>query len=90
MFSSRDRSLSVKAAQEMSSAYRNPPDEILDIVLTPPEPLFSFSLDRKLILELRRPPINPPIAEFARPELKLAGEMRTMGGAPVRFAAVLP
>ena len=39
----------------------------------PPEPLYSFAPNRKLVLELSRPPANPPIAEFARPELKLAG-----------------
>ena len=62
------------SSDEYASGYRAPPAEILDIVETPPEPLYSFSPDRKLVLQLSRPPINPPIAEFARPELKLAGE----------------
>lgn len=53
--------------------YRLPPAEIREIVDMPPEPILSFSPDRKLVLQLARPPPNPPIAELARPELKLAG-----------------
>lgn len=50
-----------------------PPKEIAEIVDAPPEPLLSFSPDRTLVLQLGRPPSNPPISELARPELKLAG-----------------
>lgn len=50
------------------------PDEILAIVDTPPEPVLSFSPDRRQLLQLGRPPPLPPISELARPELKLAGE----------------
>lgn len=59
-----------------SSGYRQPPPEILQIVDAPPQPSLSFSPDRKLILQLQRPPSLPPIAEIARPELKLAGEQK--------------
>ena len=58
----------------LASGYRLPPKEIADIVDAPPEPLLSFSPDRKTVLQLSRPPSNPPISELARPELKLAGE----------------
>ena len=57
-----------------------PPKEILEIVDAPPQPSLSFSPDRKLILQLSRPPALPPIAEIARPELKLGGEPRGGGG----------
>jgi hypothetical protein len=59
--------------QELSPGYRLPPPEIASIVDAPPEPILSFSPDRKLVLQLSRPPPNPPVAELARPELKLAG-----------------
>jgi hypothetical protein len=62
-----------KAAAPPASGYRLPPPEIAAIVDTPPEPLLSFSPNRKLVLQLARPPANPPISELARPELKLAG-----------------
>ncbi len=44
----------------------------------PPEPNLSFSPDRKLVLQLYRPPPLPPISELARPELKLAGSASCM------------
>lgn len=50
-----------------------PPKEIADIVDTPSQPLLSFSPDRNLVMQLTRPPPNPPITELSRPELKLAG-----------------
>ncbi|KAI8467198.1 MAG: alpha/beta-hydrolase [Monoraphidium minutum] len=56
-----------------AAGYRQPPPEILQIVDAPPQPSLSFSPDRSLILQLKRPPSLPPIAEIARPELKLAG-----------------
>ncbi|GAB4818840.1 hypothetical protein N2152v2_005886 [Parachlorella kessleri] len=59
--------------QSLTPGYRLPPAEIAEIVDSPPEPLLSFSPDRKLVLQLSRPPPHPPIAELARPELKLAG-----------------
>lgn len=55
------------------SGYKQPPPEILQIVDAPPQPSLSFSPDRRLILQLQRPPSLPPISEIARPELKLAG-----------------
>lgn len=62
-----------KTAVPPTSGYRLPPPEIAAIVDTPPEPLLSFSPDRKTVLQLARPPANPPVSELARPELKLAG-----------------
>ena len=53
--------------------YRLPPQEILEIVDMPSEPMLSFSPDRKLVLQLARPSPMPPISELAKPELKLAG-----------------
>jgi len=61
------------ATSHATSTYKTPPQEILDIVDSPPEPTYSFSPSRKLVLQLSRPPANPPIAELSRPELKLAG-----------------
>lgn len=60
-------------SRQSSSGYSLPPKEILEIVDQPPEPLYSFSPDRSLVLQLCRPPSYPPIADFARPELKIAG-----------------
>lgn len=67
-------SASRSAAPALASGYRLPPKEIADIVDAPPEPLLSFSPNRELVMQLSRPPSNPPISELARPELKLAGE----------------
>lgn len=53
--------------------YKQPPPEILQIVDAPPQPGLSFSPDRKLILQLARPPSLPPLSEISRPELRLAG-----------------
>jgi len=72
-FSVCKASSSTPISQNASTGYRCPPKEILEIVETPPEPLYSFSPDRTMVLQLSRPPSNPPISEFARAELKLAG-----------------
>ncbi len=61
------------AVPALASGYRLPPKEIADIVDAPPEPLLSFSPNRETVMQLSRPPSNPPISELARPELKLAG-----------------
>ena len=66
---------STAATSSQDSGYRMPPQEILNIVDAPPEPFYSFSPSRKMVLQLARPPSNPPIAEFGRPELKLAGTL---------------
>ena len=71
----------------LASGYRLPPKEIADIVDAPPEPLLSFSPDRKTVLQLSRPPSNPPISELARPELKLAGEQAAGAAAAVGCGA---
>ena len=61
------------SSNSSSSGYLVPPPEILAVVDAPPQPSLSFSPDRKLMLELHRPPPLPPVAELARDELKLAG-----------------
>ena len=60
-------------APQAASGYRLPPKEIADIVDAPPQPVLSFSPDRKWVAQIGRPPSNPPITELSRPELKLAG-----------------
>ena len=55
-----------------------PPQQIIDLVDVPPEPNLSFSPDRRMVLQLYRPPPLPPISELARPELKLAGALSTL------------
>jgi hypothetical protein len=52
--------------------YELPVQEIMEIVDAPPSPVLSFSPKRDEILFLQRRSL-PPLAEFARPELKLAG-----------------
>ncbi|KIY94927.1 hypothetical protein MNEG_13035 [Monoraphidium neglectum] len=64
---------SSNGAAAPGSGYRQPPPEILQIVDAPPQPSLSFSPDRRLLLQLQRPPSLPPISEISRPELKLAG-----------------
>lgn len=57
---------------QASGGYELPPKEILDIVDAPPTPALSFSPGREKILFLERRSL-PPLADLARPELKLAG-----------------
>ncbi|KAK3243801.1 hypothetical protein CYMTET_46564 [Cymbomonas tetramitiformis] len=54
-------------------AYLKPPDEILRIVDAPPTPSLSIGPFRDKVLILHRPSSNPPVAELARPEHRLAG-----------------
>lgn len=61
------------AATGAEGGYMLPSPAIAAIVDAPPEPTLSFSPNRELIMQLARPPVNPPISELARPELKLAG-----------------
>jgi hypothetical protein len=70
-----------RSAAPPASGYRLPPPEIAAIVDAPPEPLLSFSPDRTTVLQLARPPSNPPISELSRPELKLAGMSLPWGAA---------
>ncbi|KAL8138233.1 hypothetical protein V2J09_004234 [Rumex salicifolius] len=56
----------------LEGAYRLPPQEIMDIVDSPPVPALSFSPKRDKILFLKRRAL-PPLADLARPEEKLAG-----------------
>jgi hypothetical protein len=74
----------VAGANGSAGGYRQPPPEILQIVDAPPQPSLSFSPDRRLILQLQRPPALPPILEIARPELKLAGARLEAGGSRAR------
>ena len=65
--------MSTNGNSQSLSGYKLPPKEILDIVDQPREPIYSFSPDREWIVEMRRPPANPSVVEYTRPELKLAG-----------------
>ena len=64
------------AATGAEGGYMLPSPAIAAIVDAPPEPMLSFSPNREQIMQLARPPVNPPISELARPELKLAGSTR--------------
>jgi hypothetical protein len=61
------------ATDAAAPAYREPSLAILAAVDSPPEPGLSFSPDRSRVLQLHRPPPLPPVADLARPELKLGG-----------------
>src|SRR5690349_10239274 len=52
--------------------YKKPPQEILDVLNAPTIPVSSVSPARDKIL-LLTPLRNPPIAELARPMLRIAG-----------------
>jgi len=58
----------------MSSAhtYRMPPQPLVDLVDAPQTPDVSISPDHQWLLVMERPGF-PPVAELARPELRLAG-----------------
>ena len=56
-----------------ASGYYEPSDTIKKIVTATPQPVFSFSPCKTKVLLLQRPPSNPPISEFVREEVKLAG-----------------
>eukprot|EP00897_Mesotaenium_endlicherianum_P002958 jgi/Mesen1/2690/ME000167S01839 len=60
------------AVAEATTGYRMPPPEIAEIVDAPPTPALSFSPNRDKVIYLRRTSLTP-IAQLARPELKLAG-----------------
>ena len=62
-----------RKAPPAAKGYKLPPQNILDIVDQPKEPLYSFSPDRRMVLEITRPPAHPSVIEYAKPELKLAG-----------------
>ncbi|XP_024364873.1 probable glutamyl endopeptidase, chloroplastic [Physcomitrium patens] len=55
-----------------TNGYQLPPEEIREIVDAPSTPALSFSPKRDEILFLQRRSL-PPVADFAKPELKLAG-----------------
>ncbi|QDZ20915.1 alpha/beta-hydrolase [Chloropicon primus] len=56
-----------------ASTYCEPSETIKKIVTAPPTPMLSFSPCKTRVLQLLRPPSNPPLADFVRKELKLAG-----------------
>jgi dipeptidyl aminopeptidase/acylaminoacyl peptidase len=56
----------------LSGTYRQPPQEIIDLVDAPPSPGISVSPDESHMLILY-PPSFPSIAEVSQPELRLAG-----------------
>jgi len=66
--------VSVLALAGMASAdeYRQPPQEITDIVLRAPSPSVSVSPDRATLLMLEREAL-PPVSELAKPMERLAG-----------------
>ena len=71
--SRRMASVRASADDDAQSAYRQPSDGIRKIVTHPPTPMLSFSPCKTRVLQLLRPPSNPPLADFVRKELKLAG-----------------
>lgn len=68
-----NESMDTEIRNQNLSGYRVPPPEILEMVDQPREPLYSFSPNRNLVLEMKRPPAHPSIVEYTRSELKLAG-----------------
>ena len=75
--------------------YQLPPQVMVDLIDAVETPDLSLSPDRRLALLLRRPAL-PPIADLARPELRLAGlrlDPATNGpsrATPFRSLALLP
>ena len=59
-------------AQGDALSYQMPPQVLADIIDAPPTPGVYLSPDNEWLLLLERPG-NPPIAEVAQPELRLAG-----------------
>ena len=58
--------------QVAPAAYRLPPDPIPAIVTAEPPPALALAPDREAFVLLGRPAL-PPIADLARPDLRLAG-----------------
>lgn len=50
-----------------------PSQPLVDLLAQPVPPSYAFSRDRSTLLKLTRPPPHPPITDFMREELKLAG-----------------
>ena len=55
------------------SGYQVPSQPLVDLLAQPVPPHYAFSRDRSALLRLTRPPPHPPITDFMREELKLAG-----------------
>jgi dipeptidyl aminopeptidase/acylaminoacyl peptidase len=53
--------------------YKMPPKDILGIVDQQREPLYSFSPNRDMVLEMKRPAPHPSVIDYTKAELKLAG-----------------
>jgi hypothetical protein len=54
------------------NGYRLPPQEVVDIIAAPPEPMVSISPDGEWLLLIDREAM-PSIADMARRQLRLAG-----------------
>src|SRR3989475_6517584 len=63
---------SICSAAAAQTAYRTPPQVVIDILDAPPLPTVSVSPDRQWLLLLEQRSM-PTIAELARPMLRLAG-----------------
>ena len=61
------------AAPAADGAYRTGPPEVAAFAVRPETPGLTLSPNRQWLLHLHRPSAYPPVAELARPELKLAG-----------------
>ena len=59
-------------AGEAADSYKVPPAALAQLADAPRTPLVSVSPDAKTMLVMELPPM-PPIADLARPEMKLAG-----------------
>src|SRR4051812_32510625 len=70
------------------TAYRTPPQVLVDIIDAPPTPGVTIDPHRQWLLVLDRPSL-PPIAELAERELRLAGmRIRPRTHAPSRAGYV--
>jgi hypothetical protein len=64
--------LNIAVATPAELTYQKPPKEILDVLNAPPPPVISVSPSRDYAV-LMQPLRYPPVAEVARPMLRLAG-----------------
>ncbi len=81
----------IGAAPAVAEEYRRPPPEIAAIAEAPPTPDVRVSPDGRWLLILERPALRP-IAEVARPEMRLAGlrfDPRTNGPSREGYATRL-
>jgi dipeptidyl aminopeptidase/acylaminoacyl peptidase len=67
------RAMAAAASAANDGAYRTGPPEVAAFAVRPETPGLTLSPNRQWLLHLHRPSAYPPVAELARPELKLAG-----------------